>query len=36
MAGEAGTTISPKINSTYSPFKALSTYEPMNKILANS
>lgn len=36
MAGEAGTTISPKINNTYSPFKALSTYEPMNKILANS
>ena len=36
MAGEAGTTISPKINSTYSPFKALSTYEPMNKILSNS
>lgn len=36
MAGEAGTTISPKINSTYSPFKALSTYEPINKILSNS
>ena len=36
IAGEAGTTISPKINSTYSPFKALSTYEPVNKILANS
>lgn len=36
MAGEAGNTIAAKHNYTLSPFKALSTYEPMNRIVANS